>query len=106
VLRNLLGNAAKYGKSEVTARVVVRADTVTVTVLDDGPGVDPDQQERIFELFARAKATSRLPGAGIGLFVVRRLVEAMGGRVMVANRPEGGAAFTVTLPRYVEPAEG
>jgi two-component system, OmpR family, sensor histidine kinase KdpD len=71
----------------------------------DGPGVDPDQQERIFELFARAKATSRLPGAGIGLFVVRRLVEAMGGRVTVANRPEGGAAFTVTLPRYVEPAE-
>jgi len=106
VLRNLLGNAAKYGKCEVAARVTVRGDTVTVTVLDDGPGVDPDQQERIFELFARAKATSRLPGAGIGLFVVRRLVEAMGGRVMVANRPEGGAAFTVTLPRYVEPAEG
>jgi two-component system, OmpR family, sensor histidine kinase KdpD len=55
--------------------------------------------------FARAKATSSLPGAGIGLFVVRRLVQAMGGRVTVANRPEGGAAFTVTLPRYVEPAE-
>jgi two-component system sensor histidine kinase KdpD len=105
VLRNLLGNAAKYGKCDVTARVTVRSDTVTVTVLDDGPGVDPDQQERIFELFTRAKATSRLPGAGIGLFVVRRLVEAMGGRVTVANRPEGGAVFTVTLPRYVEPAE-
>ena len=105
VLRNLLGNAAKYGKCEVAARVTVRGDTVTVTVLDDGPGVDPAQQDRIFELFARAKETSRLPGAGIGLFVVRRLVEAMGGRVTVANRPEGGAAFTVTLPRYVEPAE-
>jgi PAS domain S-box-containing protein len=105
VLRNLLGNAAKYGKRDVTTRVVVRSDTVAVTVLDDGPGVDPDQQERIFELFARAKATSRLPGAGIGLFVVRRLVEAMGGRVTVANRPEGGAAFAVTLPRYVEPAD-
>jgi signal transduction histidine kinase/putative methionine-R-sulfoxide reductase with GAF domain len=105
VLRNLLGNAAKYGKRDITAQVTVRSDTVTVTVLDDGPGVDPDQQERIFDLFTRAKATSRLPGAGIGLFVVRRLVEAMGGRVTVANRPEGGAAFTVTLPRYVEPAE-
>ncbi|MGZ6272762.1 MAG: GAF domain-containing protein [Candidatus Limnocylindrales bacterium] len=105
VLRNLLGNAAKYGKSEVAARVVVRSDTVAVTVLDDGPGIDPDEQDRVFELFARVQATSRLPGAGIGLFVVRRLVEAMGGRVTVANRPEGGAAFTVTLPRYVEAAE-
>ncbi len=85
VLRNLLGNAAKYGKRDVMARVVVRSDTVAVTVLDDGPGVDPTQQERIFELFARVEATSRLPGAGIGLFVVRRLVEAMSGRVTVAN---------------------
>ena len=100
VLWNVLGNAAKYGRRDVTARVRVHDDVVDVTVLDDGPGVDPAEQERIFELFARARSTSALPGAGIGLFAARRLVEAMGGRLTVANRPEGGAAFTATLLQY------
>jgi signal transduction histidine kinase len=102
VLRNLLGNAAKYGRREVAARVTTRQDHVEVSVLDDGPGIEPEELERVFELFARAPATKSLPGAGIGLFVARRLVEAMGGRLRVANRLEGGAAFTFTLPLYVE----
>jgi signal transduction histidine kinase/putative methionine-R-sulfoxide reductase with GAF domain len=105
VLRNLIGNAAKYGRSLVSAQVLVRADAVSIVVSDDGPGIDEAERERIFELFTRLKSTSRLPGAGIGLFVVRRLVEAMGGTVSVANRTEGGAAFTVVLPRYVEAVE-
>ena len=105
VLWNLLGNAAKYGRREVTTSVAVHADEVTIEVADDGPGIPPAEQARVFELFARVEATSRLPGTGIGLFVVRRLVEAMGGRVEVANGPKGGAAFTVTLPRYVETAD-
>ncbi len=102
VLRNLLGNAAKYGRCEVSAMVTVRRDGVTVDVLDDGPGIPEAEQEHVFELFHRAPATSHLPGAGIGLYVVRRLAEAMGGTVSVANRPEGGAIFSLTLPRYVE----
>jgi PAS domain S-box-containing protein len=102
VLWNLLSNAAKYGRREVTAQVHVHADAVEVTILDDGPGIPPAEHDRIFELFTRVQATSKLPGTGIGLFVVRRLVEAMGGRIALANRPEGGAAFTVTLPRYPE----
>ena len=106
VLRNLLGNAAKYGKSQVWVGVSVRADSVSITVADDGPGIDQAEHDRIFELFTRLKATSRLPGAGIGLFVVRRLVEAMGGTIAVGERPGGGAKFTVTLPRYVEAPEG
>jgi signal transduction histidine kinase len=77
-----------------------------VDISDDGPGIAPDDRERVFELFTRLKATNRLPGAGIGLFVVRRLVEAMGGKVKVGNRPEGGAQFTVVLPRYLESSEG
>jgi signal transduction histidine kinase/transcriptional regulator with GAF, ATPase, and Fis domain len=105
VLRNLIGNAAKYGSSEIWIQVGVRGDTVSITVSDDGPGIDPAERERIFEIFARIKSTSRLPGAGIGLFVVRQLIEAMGGTISVANRPEGGAAFTVVLPRYVEPVD-
>ncbi len=106
VLWNLLGNAAKYGRNEVISRIRVHQDSVEVTVLDDGPGIPPADHERVFELFSRLEATSRLPGTGIGLFVVRRLVEAMGGRISVTNRPEGGAAFTFTLPRYGEAPGG
>ncbi len=106
VMWNLLGNAAKYGRKEVIARVEVSDGQVAVKVLDDGPGIPPEEQDRVFELYARVKATSRKPGTGIGLFVVRRLVLAMGGSVTVANRPEGGAAFTVTLPIHSEATDG
>ena len=105
VLWNLLGNAAKYGRREVTTTVTVHGDEIRIRILDDGPGIPPADRERIFELYARLEATSRLPGTGIGLFVVRRLVEAMGGRIGVANWAEGGAAFTFALPRYVETAQ-
>jgi signal transduction histidine kinase len=102
VLRNLLGNAAKYGRHEVVARIAVRSDGVEVSVLDDGPGIDPADLEGIFDLFFRASTARHLPGAGIGLFVARRLVEAMGGRLWATNRPEGGAAFTFVLPLFAE----
>jgi signal transduction histidine kinase/GAF domain-containing protein len=105
VLRNLLGNAAKYGRSEVRARVRALADSVVITVGDDGPGIDPGDLDRIFELFMRGEKTRQLPGAGIGLFVARCLVEAMNGRIVAANAPGGGAEFTVTLTRYVEGAD-
>jgi two-component system phosphate regulon sensor histidine kinase PhoR len=105
VLWNLLGNAAKYGRRAVTTTLTVHADEIRIRVLDDGPGIPPAERERIFELYTRVQATSRLPGTGIGLFVVRRLVQAMGGRIGVANGPNGGAAFTFALPRYVDTAE-
>lgn len=105
VFRNLVGNAAKYGRSKVEIRVDTDAERVTVQVEDDGPGVEESQQERVFELFARAAQTSSLPGAGIGLFVVRRLVTAMGGSVSLANRQEGGARISVMLNRYLESAD-
>ena len=106
ILWNLLGNAAKYGHREVMARVSVGPDVVAVTVLDDGPGIPAADRERIFELFTRLETTNKVPGTGIGLFVARRLVDAMGGRITVADRTEGGAAFTVTLPRYLEGLDG
>jgi signal transduction histidine kinase len=105
VLRNLLGNAAKYGRHEVVARVAVKGYAVVVTVEDDGPGIPPEQRDHVFELFTRLEATNKLPGAGIGLFVARRLIEAMGGTVSVSSGSLGGAAFKVGLPRYEESAE-
>ena len=92
IVRNLLNNAAKY--SPLGSRVVVSAhrveESVVVRVTDDGPGIPPASVERIFELFYRDPASSRLvAGSGIGLFVCASLVEAMGGRIW-ASRPSGG----------------
>jgi signal transduction histidine kinase len=68
-------------------------------VRDEGPGVAPDDQTRIFERFARASASRRRSeGAGLGLAIVRAIAEAHGGRVALSSRPGAGATFTVVLP--------
>jgi len=103
VLRNLVGNAAKYGGpgSQVRVTAEVAGNDVVIRVLDEGPGIEEDEAEALFDLFYRSPSTaSTAPGAGIGLFVCRRLVQAMGGRIRAERRPEGGAAFVVTLARY------
>jgi signal transduction histidine kinase len=102
VLRNLLGNAAKYGSTgaHVTAERVDGA--VRVSVEDDGPGLDlaPDQ---LFRLFQRGRsAARRAAGSGIGLFVCRALVEGMGGRIWAEDLPDGGSAFRFELVRDAE----
>ncbi|HEX9044723.1 MAG TPA: ATP-binding protein [Candidatus Limnocylindrales bacterium] len=117
VVRNLVGNGAKYGGSQ--GHIVVRgfndADGfVTVEVRDTGPGVPEDQVDRIFELYERLPTAQQagIPGAGIGLFVCKRLVDLMGGRIGVRGAgyggEQGGAAFWFSLPRDVEamPPEG
>lgn len=105
VLRNLVENAAHYtpvaSPIEVWARAVDGA--VQVEVRDRGPGVSPELRERIFEKFVRAAPAERhAEGAGLGLAICKGLVEAHGGRIWVAERAGGGAAFAFTLP--VEPA--
>ncbi len=74
-----------------------------MTVSDEGPGIPEADLERIFERFYRVdKARSRESGGtGLGLSIVKHLVELLGGRVWAANRPEGGAVFTVGLPLTV-----
>ena len=103
VLRNLVGNAAKYGGpgSRVTVTAEAGAAEVSVRVLDEGPGIREDEADDLFELFYRSPdAAGSVAGAGIGLFVCRQLVLAMGGRIHAEGRPGGGAVFVVTLPRY------
>ncbi len=102
VIRNLLANAAKYGGQGAMIEVVVESDTdaeeVSVCVRDDGPGIEPDEAERLFDLFYRSPATATVTaGAGIGLFVCARLVRAMGGRVWARALPAGGAEFAFAL---------
>ena len=99
VLANLLDNAAKFAGPRAPIRVAARTagDEVIVRVEDGGPGVRDDALGRIFERFVRDGGAGPRPGFGLGLAVVRGLVEAMGGRV-TANRSDlGGLAVDVTL---------
>jgi signal transduction histidine kinase len=105
VARNLLSNAAKYSPAGADVHVTVRHedDEVVVRVMDGGIGVEPGDTERLFELFYRSPHASRqAAGAGIGLFVCRQLVEAMGGRIWARPLPEGGSEFGFALPVHVE----
>ena len=107
VFRNLLSNAAKHSPvgSTVTTCVDETTEGVRVRVLDEGPGVDPTETARLFELCFRSPATAvKISGAGIGLYVCRALVEAMGGRIWATSRPEGGAEFGFLLARQPEDA--
>jgi signal transduction histidine kinase len=105
VIRNLLTNAAKYSDSGSEIKVVLDLtdDRVRVRVLDRGIGIEPDDAGHLFELFYRSTTAVRhAAGAGIGLFVCKQLVEAMGGRIYASPREDGGAEFGFTFPVDVE----
>jgi GAF domain-containing protein len=105
VVRNFLSNARKYSPLGGTVRLTGEAtDTeVIVRVLDEGPGFPAEEGERLFELFYRSPSTAeKASGAGIGLFVTRQLVEAMGGRAWAKPRTKRGAEFGFALPRLPE----
>jgi two-component system, OmpR family, sensor histidine kinase SenX3 len=99
---NLIGNAVKYGAA--AGWVAVRASTngtwLEVAVSDRGIGIAPADQPKIFEPFYRAPevVAAQIQGAGLGLSLVKRIVEAHGGRVGVTSAPGEGSTFTVTLP--------
>ena len=103
VLRNLLSNAAKYSPAGSTVSVAAMAvgDELEVRVADEGPGIAAEQRDRVFELFYRGSTAARIAGSGVGLYVARTLMEAMGGSVGIAPS-ERGAEFVLRLPAYVE----
>jgi signal transduction histidine kinase len=101
VATNLLRNAVKYvvdgsGAPRVTVRARERAGRVRVEVEDNGPGIPGPDRERVFEPFARA--TTQQPGMGLGLAMVKRIVEAYGGAVGVESTPGCGCCFWFELP--------
>jgi K+-sensing histidine kinase KdpD len=107
VLRNLVSNAAKYSPATDPIEVMVSAEdgAIVVRIFDRGIGVDEDTATGAFELFYRTREASRVAaGAGIGLFVCRQLVEAMGGEVWLQPRPAGGTEAGFRLP-IVEPSD-
>jgi two-component system phosphate regulon sensor histidine kinase PhoR len=101
VVRNLVENAVNYSPEEADVRLSAarEGDTFSIRVADSGPGIPADDLTRVFERFYRVdKSRSRPGGTGLGLAIVKHLVELHGGTVTAANRPDGGAVFTVTLP--------
>ncbi|HZS11290.1 MAG TPA: ATP-binding protein [Nitrospirales bacterium] len=100
IFENLILNALKFSqgaaKPEIRVRAVRQADRVCFTVSDNGPGIPESQRERVFEPFVRLKPD--LKGSGIGLTIVKRIVELYGGRIWIESPPEGGCAVQFTLP--------
>ena len=102
VVNNLLSNAIKHAPAGSAVRLATRREEhrVALAVIDRGPGIAPEQAERLFERFsplARDKH-SRDEGTGLGLSIARQLVELHGGTIRVRSAPGEGAAFEVLLP--------
>jgi signal transduction histidine kinase len=99
VVLNLLSNATKFGVGRpIEIRVGHTAQGAWLSVGDQGIGVDPAAQERIFERFGRAVSAQHYGGLGLGLYICRRIVESHGGSITVSSQPGQGATFRVTLP--------
>jgi signal transduction histidine kinase len=97
VLVNLVGNALKYSTGPVAVLGARHGGEVRISVRDEGPGIAPDDQPRLFHRYSRT-GDGEQEGLGLGLFIVRRLVEAHGGRVWVESAPGRGSTFSFTLP--------
>jgi signal transduction histidine kinase len=106
VFVNLLVNAAKYTEAGGDVRVSVKqdADEAVITIRDTGVGIAADVLPNVFELYVQANPSSRGGGLGLGLPLVRSLVESHGGRVTAASLGPGhGSEFTIHLPTIVPP---
>ncbi|HSP79684.1 MAG TPA: HAMP domain-containing sensor histidine kinase, partial [Myxococcaceae bacterium] len=105
VVTNLLSNALKYGSSHpVELSVFQEGSTARLVVRDHGIGIAPENQARIFQRFERAVSERHYGGFGLGLWIVKQIVDSLGGDIRVESHPGQGATFTVTLP--VEPLPG
>ena len=100
-LAHVLENAAVYSSEHSPIAIDVRLSTgrLTIAVRDHGPGLPPDEMERIFERFYRGSGTRQDRfGSGMGLAITRGLLAIQGGRITAANHPEGGSVFTLEIP--------
>lgn len=102
VMRNLLGNALKHHHQPSQGQVVVTAQTqgewVEFSVRDNGPGIPEQFHQRIFEIFQTLRPRDEVEGSGMGLAVVKKIVESRGGRISVESSPGQGATFRFTWP--------
>lgn len=100
VLLNLLTNALRYGnKTPIFVKVSADSDTVKLSVRDQGMGIKPEDQIRVFERFERAISGNEVSGVGLGLFISKNIVQALGGEIKLTSEPGKGSEFLVVLPR-------
>jgi two-component system sensor histidine kinase KdpD len=106
LLVNLIGNAAKYTPpgTSITISGELLHEDIVISVEDEGSGIPPGIEERVFEKFFRAHPESAVPGSGLGLSICRAVAEMHGGTIAAGNRPGGGAVFIVTLRAEQPPA--
>jgi signal transduction histidine kinase len=99
IVSNLIANAAKYGAGRpIDVRVFGDDGRARIEVADHGIGIPREEQARIFDRFERGVSAWNYGGLGLGLFIARQLVQALGGSVAVQSEPGAGAVFTVELP--------
>jgi signal transduction histidine kinase len=101
VAANLLSNAIKYGRGkpiEIKVETDESGDTALLTVRDQGIGIAPDNLDRIFVRFERAVSARNYSGLGLGLYIVHRVLDALGGSIRVTSELGKGATFVVELP--------
>lgn len=100
VLVNLLSNALKYSGEDTTVEVEATAEAglLKLTVRDRGVGISPDDQEHLFERFFRARNVTNIPGTGLGLYIIARYLELMGGTIQLESTLNVGTIVTITVP--------
>jgi signal transduction histidine kinase len=107
-ISNLVGNAVKFVKPGIVPRVVIssemQGDNVLLRFRDNGIGFQERESQRIFKIFERLHTRQEYDGTGIGLAIVRKAVERMGGKVMVQSEPGRGSVFTLQLKGYTDDA--
>ncbi len=100
ILQNLLSNAIKYGQGQpIDVRIEVGEEWARLAVRDRGIGISSEDQARLFQRFERLASERHFSGFGLGLWIVRQILDAMGGRILVESQPGQGSTFTVELPR-------
>ncbi|HMQ67293.1 MAG TPA: sensor histidine kinase, partial [Arachnia sp.] len=102
-ITNLLDNAVKFSPAGGT--ITVRLEDSTLTIVDEGPGIEEDDLPLIFDRFYRSDKARNTPGTGLGLAIVAHTAAAHGGTVKAANEPDAGAKFVLKLPGADELAE-
>jgi signal transduction histidine kinase len=99
IVTNLLSNALKYGPGKpIEIRLQSHDSAAVLAVRDEGIGIPPEDQARIFERFERAVSPRHFGGLGLGLWIVKQIVTAMGGTISVRSEAGNGSEFTVVLP--------
>lgn len=100
VLANLIGNALRHGAAPVTVRATATRESLVIDVADEGPGIPDEVLPHVFDRFYKADAARvRSEGSGLGLAIARENARLHHGTLVAANRPGGGAVFTLTIPR-------